>query len=203
MTSGAQAGSILVGLLVGGQGTRLGGVAKGKLKAPSSELSLVERLLLEIRAALPGAEIVLVGNASEYSTLGLETVEDQPPNVGPLGGLAGLLAHAQRLDAGHVLALACDLPRLDRSLISRLAREHSQASVVLVRQSDVRNPLIARYAVAPATAAVRQAFAKGKRSLQAVLDLLEPDVASLTLTPDQEVQLHDWDTPDDVRGGSA
>jgi molybdopterin-guanine dinucleotide biosynthesis protein A len=200
MTSGAQPGSLVVGLLVGGQSKRMGGTPKGNLQAPGSELSLVERLVIEVRAALPSSDIVLVGSADEYRALGLEAVDDQPPNIGPLGGLAGLLAHAQRRRAGHALALACDLPRLDRSLISRLAGEHPQASVVLVSQSGVRNPLIARYTVAPAAAAVTQALAHGHRSLQAVLDLLEPDVLSLKLTPDQEAQLDDWDTPEDVRG---
>jgi hypothetical protein len=47
---------------------------------------------------------------------------------------------------------------------------------------------------------VTQALAHGHRSLQAVLDLLEPDVLSLKLTPDQEAQLDDRDTPEDVRG---
>jgi molybdopterin-guanine dinucleotide biosynthesis protein A len=189
---------LLVGLLVGGQGKRMGGVAKGTLRAPGSELSLVERLLVEIRAAVPGAAIALVGEASVYRDLGLETLEDEPPGIGPLGGLASLLGHAERRGDGHVLAFACDLPRLDRGLIARLATEAPEAAVVLVKQAETRNPLIARYAVAPARLAATEALRQGRRSLQAVLDRLEPGVVALQLSADEASRLQDWDRPSDV-----
>jgi molybdopterin-guanine dinucleotide biosynthesis protein A len=191
--------SLLVGLFVGGKGTRLGGVAKGLLRAPDSEQSLVERLLGEIRAAVPGAPVVLVGKADAYRSLQLEAVADDPPDIGPLGGLSALLAYAERRGAGHLLALACDLPRLERSLIARLAVEAPNAAVALVRQTDTRNPLIARYAVAAARPAVTEALSQGRRSLQAVLDRLEPAVVALELSVDEAARLDDWDTPSSIR----
>jgi molybdopterin-guanine dinucleotide biosynthesis protein A len=190
--------SLLVGLFVGGKSTRMGGIAKGALRAPDSELSLVERLLVEIRAAAPEAAVALVGGASVYGYLGLEAIPDDPPQIGPLGGLASLLELARSRGAGHVLALACDLPRLDRSLLARLVHGTPDAAVVLVKQGDTRNPLIARYAVAPAALAVSAALAQGQRSLQAVLDRLEPRVLALALTPDEAARLDDWDTPSDM-----
>ena len=190
--------SLLVGLFVGGQGKRMGGVAKGTLRAPGSELSLVERLLVEIRAAVPGAPIALVGEDSAYRALGLETILDDPTGIGPLGGLAGLLAHAERRGERHALALACDLPQLDRGLVVRLAAEAPDAAVVLVKQAETRNPLIARYAVAPARLAATEALQQGRRSLQAVLDRLEPGVVALQLSADEASRLHDWDTPSDI-----
>ena len=190
---------LLVGLFVGGQGTRMGGVAKGTLRAPASELSLVGRLLVEIRAALPGAAIALVGSAEAYADLRLQTIADDPPQIGPLGGLASLLGEAQSRGARHVLALACDLPRLDRSLLARLANEAPDAAVVLVRQAETRNPLIARYAVTRAQPAVAEALQQGRRSLQAVLDRLEPAVVALELSADEAARLDDWDTPSDIR----
>jgi len=190
---------LLVGLFVGGQGKRMGGVAKGTLRAPGSELSLVERLLVEIRAAVPGAAIVLVGEATAYRDLGLETLADDPPGIGPLGGLTTLLAHAERRGDRHALALACDLPRLDRGLVARLATEAPDAPVVLVKQAETRNPLIARYAVGPARLAVGETLPQGRRSLQAVLDRLEPGVVALALSADEAARLDDWDTPTDIR----
>jgi molybdopterin-guanine dinucleotide biosynthesis protein A len=198
MTAAATAPELLVGLFVGGQGTRMGGVAKGTLRAPGSELSLVERLIGEIRAAVPGAAIALVGSASEYGHLGLETIADDPPGIGPIGGLASLLTEAERRGAERVLALACDLPRLDRALLSRLIAEAPDAAVALVKQGDTRNPLIARYAVGAAQLAVNQALKQGRRSLQAILDRLEPDVVALGLSPEELARLADWDTPSDV-----
>ncbi len=193
--------SLVVGLFVGGRGSRMGNMPKGNLRAPDSELSLVERLVSEVRAAVPEAELVLVGNADAYAALGLAVVDDSPANVGPLGGLAGLLKHAEGRGARWALALACDLPRLDRALIGRLAQESAEASVVVVEQQAVRNPLIARYAVSQTARAVARALTEGKRSMQAVLDLLEPGLASLTLSADEQQRLEDWDTPEDVQRG--
>lgn len=193
--------SLVVGLFVGGRGSRMGGVAKGNLKAPASTLTLLERLRLEIRAAAPTAEIVLVGDAASYARLGLLALPDDPPRVGPLGGLAALLSYAEQRGAPHALALACDLPRLGRALIERMLLEAPAAAAVVARQGAVRNPLIARYAVAPSRPALRDALSAGQRSLQAVLDRLEPNVASPVLALEEQAQLDDWDTTTDVSRG--
>jgi molybdopterin-guanine dinucleotide biosynthesis protein A len=187
--------SLVVGVFVGGSGSRLGGVAKGLLPTPDETTTLIERLCAEVRAALPSAELVLVGAAEPYGALGLQAIADEPARIGPLGGLGGLLSHAS---AGHVLALACDLPRLERGLIARLAAEHPQAAALITRQESFRNPLVARYEREPARAALSRVLQAGKRSLQAVLDQLEPHVRELTLSPREQLTLGDWDTPEDV-----
>ena len=112
--------------------------------------------------------------------------------------MTGLLAHAERNAARYALALACDLPRLERRLIARLALESPEAAAVLVEQAGVRNPLIARYGAPSALPAARRALVAGKRSLQAVLDELEPHVARLELSTAELASLGDWDTPDDI-----
>lgn len=189
---------LLVGILVGGSGSRMGGVAKGLLKAPNSETTLVERLRAELASALPNAEVVLVGAADAYVDVGLSAVTDEPSGVGPIGGLIGLLADAERRGATHVLALACDLPRIGSTLLQRLAAEETDKAAVVAVQGEIRNPLIARYAVARALQAARDVLGTGKRSLQAVLDRLDDSVATLRLTAAEAATLDDWDTPDDV-----
>ena len=190
---------LLVGIFVGGRGSRMGGVAKGMLKAPDSEATLVERLRAELARALPDAEVVLVGAAESYAALHLPAIGDEPPGVGPLGGLIGLLAHAERRGARQVLALACDLPRLGGALLQRLASEVTDRGALVTVQAEIRNPLVARYTVARALPAARQALADGKRSLQAVLDRLGDDVATLSLTAAEAATLDDWDTPEDLQ----
>jgi molybdopterin-guanine dinucleotide biosynthesis protein A len=192
------AAALIVGIFVGGRGTRMGGVAKGLLKAPASESTLVERLRLELRSAAPGAEVVLVGDAEAYAALGVPALADEPPGIGPLGGLLGLLSYAERRAAPHALALACDLPELDRALLSRLCGESPAASVLLTAQDGVRNPLVARYAIAAALPAARAALQAGSRSLQAVLDRLGEGVQTLQLSADEAAKLGDWDTPEDM-----
>jgi molybdopterin-guanine dinucleotide biosynthesis protein A len=190
---------LLVGIFVGGKGTRMGGVAKGLLKAPGSAHTLIERLLRELRAALPQANVVLVGARDEYAVLGLPSVADAEGEPGPLGGLLGLLARAEEIGCGQALALACDLPFIGRELLARIARECPLAGAVVAGQGGVRNPLVARYAVAEAALAAQAARGAGKRSLQAVLDQLGDGVSLLQLSSDEEASLNDWDTPADAR----
>jgi molybdenum cofactor guanylyltransferase len=189
---------LLVGIFVGGRGLRMGGVAKGLLKAPDSETTLLERLRGELASALPEAEVVLVGAADAYADVGLSAVSDEPSGIGPLGGLIGLLAFAERGGAEHALALACDLPRIDASLLRRLASERTDKSALVAAQGEIRNPLVARYAVAHALPAARAALGAGKRSLQAVLDGLGDGVATLDLSATEAATLDDWDTPEDI-----
>jgi molybdopterin-guanine dinucleotide biosynthesis protein A len=189
---------LIVGIFVGGRGSRMGGVAKGLLKAPDSEQTLVERLLGELRSALPQAPIVLVGEAGAYAGLGLRAVNDEPAGVGPLGGLLGLLGSAADSRARWALALTCDLPRVDRALLSRLAAEAPEAAALITAQAGVRNPLVARYTVAEALPAARSALHAGSRSVQAVLDRLTGEVVSLRLSAAEEASLMDWDVPQDL-----
>lgn len=192
-------GVLVVGLFVGGRGSRMGGVAKGLLKAPGSERTLLERLLREIESALPHASLTLVGAADAYATHGLPALADDPPGIGPLGGLSSLLQHAERASAGQVLAVACDLPRLEATLLSRLATEAPRAAALVPAPQGVRNPLIARYDVAKTLPALRHVLASGKRSLQAVLDGLGDGVRTLPLSAEEAASLQDWDTPEDMR----
>jgi molybdopterin-guanine dinucleotide biosynthesis protein A len=176
----------------------MGGFPKGNLKAPDSQLTLLERALLEIREATPEAEIVLVGSSAPYAALSCPALADQPAGVGPIGGLAALLEHAAARGKGHALALACDLPRLDRALVRRLVNEQPAALALVIQQGTMRNPLIARYVVAPSLAAVARSLAANRHSLQAVLDQLEPGVATLTLSLAEQALLDDWDSPTDL-----
>ena len=192
---------LLVGIFVGGRGSRMGGVAKGLLKAPGSERTLVERLLGELARAAPGAEVVLIGDATSYAAMGLRGVDDAPSGVGPLGGLLGLLLDAEQRSADLALALACDLPRLDAALLTRLLHEAVTASAFVAAQDGVRNPLVARYQVAAALPAAREVLHAGKRSLQAVLDRLAAGVQTLPITAAEAATLDDWDSPEDVQRG--
>jgi molybdenum cofactor guanylyltransferase len=189
---------LVVGILIGGRGARLGGVAKGLLTAPESGSTLIERLLLELTSALPEAPIALLGQTAAYAALGLPTLPDNPTGVGPLGGIVSLLELAEQSGARFALSLTCDLPRIDRALLLRLANEEPAAAALVTTQSGVRNPLVARYAVSQALPAARQVVLSGKRSVQAVLDALASGVHALSLSSDEERKLADWDVPEDL-----
>lgn len=190
---------LVVGIFVGGRGSRMGGVAKGLLKAPDSEATLVERLRAELKSALPDAELVLVGAADAYAHVGLSAVSDEPSGVGPLGGLIGLLAHAQQRAATHALALACDMPRITGALLQRLANEAPHKSALVIAQGEIKNPLLARYEVALALPAAQATLAAGKRSLQAVLERLGDGTGIMPLSAAEAASVDDWDTPEDLQ----
>ena len=189
--------SVVVGIFVGGAGTRMGGVAKGLLKAPASSRSLLERLLLVCGGALPGVVPVLVGRNAAYSDFGVSELDDDPPGIGPLGGFRALLKHAERAGAERVLALACDLPYLDENTISRLNLPLKHAARVPFVDGRLQ-PLAAAYAPTPTLAAVEKTIARGQHALMRVLDELGTEVEKLEGDAQLALALRDWDTPEDV-----
>lgn len=190
---------MLVGLFVGGLGKRLGGVAKGNLKIDGGT-TVLERLIATTREALPDARLLLVGEASAYQDCGLSVVADDPPGIGPLGGLRALLLHARAGDHPQAIALACDQPFLGAGLIRRLAREAPQATALAPRPGGVWQPLAARYALG-ALSAVEAGIGEHRHALHRVLERLGEGAVELGLSADEEAELRDWDRPEDVLKG--
>ena len=189
--------SIVIGIFVGGAGKRMGGVPKGMLLAPASSETLVERLLRVCAEAAPEAVPCLVGQSAVYAALGLSQLVDDPPEVGPIGGLRSLLIHAQAVGATQALALACDLPFIDAAVLRLLSAP--LAGSARVPFADGRfQPLAAAYAPLPALAAVDRALAQGKQALMRVLDELGTGLERVELDAVQARALRDWDTPDDT-----
>ncbi|MGE6763043.1 molybdenum cofactor guanylyltransferase [Corallococcus interemptor] len=94
---------VTLAILAGGQGRRLGGVAKGLLSVGG--LTTLERL----RAfGSHFREVVLVANVPEpYARFGLRTVEDTVKDKGAPGGVHAALGAAR---TPWVFAVACDMP---------------------------------------------------------------------------------------------
>lgn len=176
----------------------MGGRPKGLLAAPDTGEPLAGRLVRIAREARPDAELALVGSSDAYAALGVRSIEDDPPGVGPLGGLHALLREGQRLGATHVVALACDLPHLGAEMVARVASHAPAALAVAPRIGDVWEPLCARYRVDAATPVVARLLAGRRRSLWSVLDALGDGVARLPLTEEEARTLRDWDAPEDV-----
>jgi len=183
----------LVGIFVGGEGRRMGGVAKGMLHAPGSDETLVTRLERVAREALGEVDVVLVGRAEAYASVGLPSLADEPPGIGPLGGLVALLSEARRRQAPFALALACDLPFVSPDLVARLASFAPDATALAPRQAGRWMPLCARYG-AGAERVARELAGEGQRSLQPVLE--RSGTRELPLESDEE--LADWDEPGDL-----
>lgn len=185
----------LVGIFVGGAGRRMGGTPKGLLQRADGT-SLIEHLRDTARAALPDAELVLVGQAEAYLAFGIPALADDPPNLGPIGGLCALLSEAKARGAPFVIAVACDMPEVSTRLVQKLAR--FPGASVAPRQAGKWQPLFARYAPESTLEAARAVVRDGDRSLQRVLARLGTELSELPLGDDEQRELFDWDEPADL-----
>lgn len=182
---------MLVGIFVGGRSTRMG-TPKGLLPSPIDGRPLLARAI-----AISPYPVVVLGAHEPYAALleGVTTLADEPAGIGPLGGLRALLAHAP----GKAIAIACDMPFVEREDLVALAEHPSDAPIVAARRERYE-PFFARYDAPRVLPAVDEAIARGERSLQRLLARF----TIAELTPQSPRALDDWDTPDDVtRAGSS
>lgn len=182
---------VLVGIFVGGASRRMGGEAKGLLRSPGGGPPLVVRMASLARAAR--ADVILVGEHPAYVGLGLSALADARRGAGPLGGLVALLEHAGRRPA---VALSCDLPFVERSLLERLVTEEPEAAVLAPRPGGRWEPLVARYDPTRVRSLARARLERDERSLQALLDAA--GARELSLRDGEARMLRDWDSPADV-----
>jgi len=190
---------VTVGLFVGGAGKRMGGIAKGLLRTPDGSQTLIERLLRVCHAAVPRATVYLVGDASAYAALGLVALGDDPPGVGPIGGLGSLLQRAQNEGSRTALALACDLPFIDEAVLAALIAPRARSARVPFVNGHWQ-PLSAAYAPEVTLLAVKRELDLGQHALRGVIARLGDEVEALELDARAARALRDWDTPEDVRG---
>lgn len=208
----------VVGVFVGGQGRRMGGVPKGLLCHQG--VPLIERVLGACRvAAAPRIveHVFLVGNAVAYAASGLPVLADAPSGIGPIGGLRALLMRARELGL-DALAVAVDLPYLEAALVRRLCLEQPDAAALAPRQEGRWQPLFARYRPSVVLPALESALDEGQSALQAIFRKLEAGPpgaavgrgaqlsrfatpAELSLSPAEALELRDWDQPGDMDAG--
>jgi molybdenum cofactor guanylyltransferase len=185
----------VLGIFVGGRGSRMGGRQKALLTTPDGLETLLERTLRIARQA--GLPAVLVGRAELGAPFeGLVQLPDADACAGPLAGLSALLEYA---GDRHALAVACDMPYVSAGLLRRLAEAQPEAVVLAPRDAATGKwqPLFARYAPRSVSGVLAREIAAGARSFQAVFRALA--VEELELSSAEASSLRDWDTPDDMR----
>jgi molybdenum cofactor guanylyltransferase len=181
--------AVVAGVLVGGAATRMNGVAKGLLMTQDG-MSIVQRTCTVFTGL--SVPCVLVGRRSEYDALGLPQLDDALPGIGPLGGALALLRHAA---TGWAVLVACDMPFVTPELARRLL-EAPDAPAVAPRSGGRWQPMFARYDAARALPVAERLAREGRHSMHGLLT--ELGAHELSLSPDEERALVDWDTPADV-----
>lgn len=125
-------------ILAGGKSSRMG-TNKALLEFQGQKL--IERIAGQFAQWFD--QVVLVTNTpDEYGLLGLPTVGDRIPGLGPLGGIeAGLAASRHRA----AFLAACDMPFLSRDLIGHLLDLAADADAVVPVVGGEYEPMHAVY----------------------------------------------------------
>ena len=130
-------------LFVGGESRRMG-VDKATLSC-GGEL-LWSRQLRILRELKPETILVSAKARPDWCPPGIETVVDEFPSRGPVSGLAATLKWAR---TSHLLALAIDLPRVERAHLQCLWLRAKEGVGVLPSLNGTLQPLCAIYPVNP------------------------------------------------------
>ncbi|GAB3588925.1 molybdenum cofactor guanylyltransferase [Calidifontibacter terrae] len=157
-------------VLVGGAGSRLGGIDKAAL--PLAGAALVSGSFTAIDGA---QQIVVVGRTSAPVPPRAVVVQENPPGGGPAAAVvAGLAALAD--PAPWIVILACDLPGAS-SALPRVLAAASGDGAVAIDADGRRQWVLGAYAAGPLIAAAAATAVPNGRSMRALVgDLSLVDV---------------------------
>jgi len=184
----------VAGILIAGRSSRMG--------RPKPLIEIDGRTILERTVAVAREvcdAVVLLGSPPFVlppTVAILRLVKDAPPDVGPIGGLAALLATAAPNPA---VLLACDLPRLDSALLHMLldAIDCTIDAVTFKTSPDAPHleSTCAAYMPSAATQVEKQ-ITNREYSLQSLFAALR--VKTITLQSADAAMLANMNTPADV-----
>jgi len=125
MTIVSRAQSLEAVILAGGQGRRLGGVAKGHLEIRPG-CTILDYLMSEIKKTGIESIRIAANRPEDYAFAGVEVVLDLHPGCGPLGGVEAALASVVRPGVEAVLVMPCDMPGLRAEHFERFLRTYEE-----------------------------------------------------------------------------
>jgi len=124
-------------------------------------------------------------------------LEDDWPDVGPLGGIATCLSRSK---SAPLLVLAVDLPLIQPGFLKKLlARSVAGRGIVPAHQKRFE-PLVAVYPASALSLAIDLIRARNYTLQYFVTKLLENHlIVSYEVEASEQVQLKNWNTPEDTR----
>ncbi len=184
---------LTAGILIGGLSRRMG---RPKALIEVAGQSLIERTVGLV--AQFSDRVILLG-APPFdlppALHALPLISDSPPDIGPIAGLASLLAAAGRDPA---LLLACDMPRLTPDLLSRLVDaahcDFDAVAFATAAPPDGLHPCCALY-MPSAAAVVSTRIADRQYAIQPLLAALRTH--TIYLDPANASALMNLNTPAD------
>jgi molybdenum cofactor guanylyltransferase len=183
-------------LLAGGKSTRMGrDKAYLKVEWDGASIPLWERQLAVLQSITP-ERLFISGARKEGYPASVAVLEDDWPDLGPLGGIATCLSRSQ---SASLLVLAVDLPRIQPGFLQKLlARSVVGRGVVPMHQNRFE-PLVAVYPASALVPAIEQIREQNYALQPFVAKLLENHLMmSYEVEAPEQVQLENWNTPDDA-----
>jgi len=166
--------AIPVYILAGGRSSRFG---SDKARAKLHGLPMIQRLAI-LLASVAESITVVAERDRKYEDLGLATIADTVPGLGPLGGLITALEHRRAQGAGWLLLCACDWAEISTTWVDELVKATDDKVDAVAFRDDRWQPLFALYHTRLLPEAARQLRCPSRR----MSDLLD-SVASRALPP--------------------
>ena len=129
--------SIVVAVLAGGEGSRIGG---GKPLIKLGKKTLVEQAYDRARRWSSDA-VVAIRSSEQLANTNLPWIADAAGIEGPLAGLAAALEWTCRLGGQALLTIPCDMPFLPDDLPRRLADEIGDLGTALASSGGELHPV--------------------------------------------------------------
>lgn len=139
------AAKLPVFILAGGKSSRFG---SDKARALVHDLPLI-RVIADRLRKCASQITVIADRAGKYDDLGLKTIADEIPDLGPMGGLKtalDVLDAAKKKDAWFLLC-SCDLVGLNANWIEQLGANRKAGERAVAFKGEQWEPLIALYHV--------------------------------------------------------
>jgi molybdopterin-guanine dinucleotide biosynthesis protein A len=185
-------------LLAGGKSRRMGrDKALLRVEWEGNSVPLWDRQLSILKAVAP-AELVISGPQKQGYPASVRVLADEWDDAGPLAGITTSLS---RSHYSLLLVLAIDLPRVQPGFLQKLlTRCETDRGVVPVLNNRFE-PLVAVYPKA-AHELARTQLQEGDYVVQHFVDKLIQNrlVACFEVERDEQEQLENWNTPEDLRG---
>lgn len=181
-------------ILAGGRSSRFG---SDKARAMLDDMPLIVAVAHCVAPVAAGVRVV-ADVAGKYGDLGLNTIADEVPGFGPMGGLHAALRHRGE---GWLLLVCCDLVGLKPSWIELLLSRRSPELQAIAFRHDCWEPLPALYH----TSLLAEVTRRIERRALAMQGLLNAVPALPLPLPDDWPRIVQVNTPaelEEVRSGT-
>jgi molybdenum cofactor guanylyltransferase len=183
-------------LLAGGKSARMGrDKVYLQVEWEGAFIPLWKRQLAVLQSITPERLFISGARKQGYPT-SIRVLEDDWPDVGPLGGIATCLSRSQ---SDFLLVLAVDLPRIQPGFLKKLLALSAAGCGVAPVHHNGFEPLVAVYPASSLALAIDRIREQDYSLQHFIAKLLENHlITSCEVEASEWIQLENWNTPEDL-----